>query len=492
MKNRFLVLISILILAVIFCLITIILGTTRITTEEQAAKFLNKRGLLQGDDRGNLMLEQPLTREQMVVVISRLLGVEYEVKNFPIDNITFLDVPKNHWAAPYIAWAQENKITEGYNPQKFGLGDPLTVWQTKAFFIRTLGYNDIKDEEIEAKAEELGITKKAKNSDPTNIITRGEMALLMYNTLYAKCKDGQVLGEKIGIIGKKNSKALNKRGNSVGNIINDGYFAGQGEWIYYSNPLDNNKLYEVRIDGTNKTKMDDETSYYINVCGDWVYYSSESGLYKIKTDGTGKFKLSNDSALYVNVIEDWIYYAGSRFDENGKGIYKIRTNGTEKTKLCGDGAEYVNVVGDWIYYTNTDTAQNEYFNLYKIRTDGTQKTKLSNDFCRNLNVVGDWIYYSNLNSDDKGLYKIRTDGTQKAKISDKDCKNINVAGDWIYYVSTADGLLYRMKQEGTENMQLTKEKPLWINIVKDWIYYFDKVKLYKIKTDGTCKIKIQH
>lgn len=49
---------------------------------------------------------------------------------------------------------------------------------------------------------------------------------------------------------------VNERGNTVGNIVNYGYVAMQGDWIYYRNPNDNNKLYKIRTDGTDRALVE--------------------------------------------------------------------------------------------------------------------------------------------------------------------------------------------------------------------------------------------
>ena len=101
-------------------------------------------------------------------------------------------------------------------------------------------------------------------------------------------------------------KPNSERGNTVGNIVNGGNVAQKGEWLYYRNTSYKYKLYKIRTDGSDKTKLNDDDSKYINVVGDWVYYSncnwSEEKtryrynnyfytLYKIRTDGTGKQKV---------------------------------------------------------------------------------------------------------------------------------------------------------------------------------------------------------
>jgi len=122
---------------------------------------------------------------------------------------------------------------------------------------------------------------------------------------------------------------VNQRGNSVGNIVSGGIVAQQGEWIYYCTYSDGRKLYKIRTDGTGRTKLNEDKSFFINVVGDWIYYcnsSDDDKLYKIRTDGTRKTKLNEDRSWSINVVGEWIYYQNS-FD--GDKLYKIRTDGTD-------------------------------------------------------------------------------------------------------------------------------------------------------------------
>ncbi|MBL4934272.1 DUF5050 domain-containing protein [Clostridium sp. YIM B02515] len=300
------------------------------------------------------------------------------------------------------------------------------------------------------------------------------------------------------------SAAESKVGNTGGNITNRGVIAKQGDWIYYCNFSDNRKLYKIKTDGTEKTKLNDDHSTYINVLGDWVYYTSGSSagtyggkLYKIKTDGSGKTKLSDNEAGYINISSDWIYY--SNYDDMDK-LYKIKTDGTKKTKLSDNRAWYINISGDWIYYSKIVNNRGQ---LYKIKTDGSKDTKLNED-AQYVNVVDDWIYYmTNYTRNNPGgkeggnLSRMKIDGTGETKINDNQSDYINISGDWIFYANYNDmGKLYKIKTDGTEKTKLNDDMPENISVAGDWIYY--KVftggvgggTLYKIKLDGSEKTSI--
>lgn len=172
---------------------------TQPATTSDAANFLASKKLLLGDDSGNLMLDKELTREEMVVILSRLMGQESIAKTYPTDNMTFADVPAGDAYAPYIAWAQDNMITQGYDETTFGFGQSLTAEQTKLFFARVLGYTNLTDAEQLAKADEVGITA-GSTADNNTAIKRADMALLMSNTVYAKTSAGVVLGEELKVL----------------------------------------------------------------------------------------------------------------------------------------------------------------------------------------------------------------------------------------------------------------------------------------------------
>ena len=65
---------------------------------------------------------------------------------------------------------------------------------------------------------------------------------------------------------------IRQRGNTVGNIVNYGLIAMSDGWIYYHNPTVGGYLFKMRIDGSERTKLNEDASFFINVMGDWIYY----------------------------------------------------------------------------------------------------------------------------------------------------------------------------------------------------------------------------
>ncbi|KPU43300.1 hypothetical protein OXPF_27410 [Oxobacter pfennigii] len=305
------------------------------------------------------------------------------------------------------------------------------------------------------------------------------------------------------------------KGNTTGNIINNGLLAQQGNWVY---GYIEDGLYRWTSDGTNKTKLNSTGRYYISAANDWIYYSSDgTDIHKMKADGTNDKEIyRNDGPISgVTVSGDWIYFC--RFSGNGQSLtaddgelfqfklYKIKTDGSGLTKLSNDdlGPYYmypcIDIENGWIYYNN----YSDEFKLYKIKTDGTGRVKCFEGMLFDFNIAGDYIYYAN-GKDNNKLYRIKADGTENTKLSDDDSVFVNVSGDWIYYLKSLgdwDYNVYKIKTDGTGRIKLCDDilssdfdgRPPAINIAGNYIYYqiFDTYGVdsqhYKIKTDGTAK-----
>ncbi|MHC0037747.1 leucine-rich repeat domain-containing protein [Pseudoneobacillus sp. C159] len=143
--------------------------------------------------------------------------------------------------------------------------------------------------------------------------------------------------------------------------------------------------------------------------GDWIYFRNDwdgQKLYKIKVDGTGEKKLSNDVAVDVAVDGDWVYYSK---DYTGSYLTKIKTDGTGKKVLNSDLTANIKPYGEWVFYLNIQD-----HNIYKVKKDGTKRTKVSNTKVYQLNKVEkNWIYFLNFNNEP---YKMKLDGSGLQKM----------------------------------------------------------------------------
>jgi hypothetical protein len=289
------------------------------------------------------------------------------------------------------------------------------------------------------------------------------------------------------------------QGNTPGNIINWGDVTISGDWIYYRNQTSNNNLYKVKIDGTSKKRLNTDTTFFINVVGDWIFYVNydDDKIYRIDINGNNKeaiiekyvrklfvvngeiyfvsgsavlefelhrINIHSNQGMHIEeagqciqmiIVEDWIYY--HTFSENG--IYKIRPDGIENTRLSDNKVRIVNVIDDWIYYVNVD--DNNY--IYRMRTDSSDNELVVSNSVEHVNIYEDWIFYVNLD-DNETIYRIKTNGTEKEKLNDDESYHINIIDGWIYYTkwntrrwsdAIRENEIYRMRFDGSEHERVT-------------------------------------
>ena len=160
------------------------------SNEQMAGDFLKAAGVLKGDDKGNLNLDQALTREQAMLMIAKLMGKEDEALNFKGQS-TFKDAKNNAYWAPVIAWAEAQKLTNGMGDGTFGLGKEATKNQVVTMYLRVLGY------EVTWAGKELSADSQ-KVVEETGLLTavgetfnRGAMAVMTVNTLKATPKGAE-------------------------------------------------------------------------------------------------------------------------------------------------------------------------------------------------------------------------------------------------------------------------------------------------------------
>ncbi|MCG8539516.1 MAG: DUF5050 domain-containing protein [Clostridia bacterium] len=170
------------------------------------------------------------------------------------------------------------------------------------------------------------------------------------NIIYIIAEDELLSGNRFITTGKVfkmqkdgTTKAQISNNNAVNLVVNK-------DDIYYINLNDENKMYKISIHGESDTKVFNDICDEFTINGEWIYYSNKSDsvevssdafsvtggkLYKIKVDGTEKTKLTDIIASDIDVTSEWIYFAEYR--DNGSRNYeirrKIKTDGTNLTDV---------------------------------------------------------------------------------------------------------------------------------------------------------------
>jgi hypothetical protein len=285
---------------------------------------------------------------------------------------------------------------------------------------------------------------------------------------------------------------INTVGNSGSNIMNIGYVASQGQWIYFRNNDDDGALYKMRSDKTGARKLSNDVPKFINVIGDWIYYvceNEDNALYKIRTDGKERAKITNDGCEYVSYADGWLYY-GNLSDEIC--LYKIRTDGSGRTRLVKKMTKCPYVVGDWVYYTSKQDGGC----LYKVSTDGKQNKKVSGQYMYVFAIYSDYVYYWRGDSAEMIIYRVGIDGGNPEAVYDANGKKISgfnviddrlyvLAGDKIVIVNTAT-----FKEEKT--IDNTSEFIFTTDGTKVYFWeWYDDNSLYVMNADGSGVEKTQ-
>ena len=147
-------------------------------------EFLKDIGVLKGGTDGDLMLESNLTREQMVVLISRLYGKESEAEGYLSTN-TFTDLkPENKYYIPFIIWAKDQGLIQGMTASTFGIGQTVTTQQFQTVLLRALGYTEEAKDwyNVPAFSVEIGLMKGLSFNSNAKL-NRGQVAAMLVNAL---------------------------------------------------------------------------------------------------------------------------------------------------------------------------------------------------------------------------------------------------------------------------------------------------------------------
>ncbi len=154
-----------------------------------AVNELSQMGIINGYEDGSFGPDRSLTRAEFAKLVVVLLGEESEADSKK-GYASFTDVNSDHWASGYINVAVDDGIINGYGGGIFGPEDSVTYAQAVKMLVYAAGYE--QDAQTSggwssgymAVGSLLGITDDIsiyKESD--DIISRGEAAILMYNTL---------------------------------------------------------------------------------------------------------------------------------------------------------------------------------------------------------------------------------------------------------------------------------------------------------------------
>jgi len=300
---------------------------------------------------------------------------------------------------------------------------------------------------------------------------------------------------------------MSEVGNTSGNTANGGLAAIQGDWIYF---FGGNGLYRKMVDGSNEQKLTDGDISYINVIGDWVYFTNtvwdDTGhVYRIEADGSNRQKILSvyGRISRLQIIGDWVYFLVTYFDSYySPSAYRMRSDGSDKQLLFDSFYEiHINIVfsENWIYWNENRDG------LYRVNiydTDIIQKiVDTSGQVIGMIDVVDGWLYYAgyDFDSEEWFFYRMEIDGSERQIISNEPLSNFNVTEDWIFF--NYGGGISKIRADVTDiqNMHIVDGTDMqnmhiygWasdFSVVGDWIFFTfadfvaEQTRLYRIDTE---------
>ncbi len=155
---------------------------------EEEFKMLRSFEIMQGDERGKLNLETPVTRAEMAQILINMLQLK-GVAPIISETERFTDVAKTHWAYNAIHLAMQAHHIRGYGDGTFGPEDKVTNEQAIKLLVSALGYAPMAEEAggypdgYLKVAGEIGLTQ-AVSFVSTDHAKRCDIARLIMNAVY--------------------------------------------------------------------------------------------------------------------------------------------------------------------------------------------------------------------------------------------------------------------------------------------------------------------
>lgn len=178
--------------------LVMVLGTMPLAfaAETTAGMELQKAGFVAGDENGNLMEDQGLTRAELAVLVAELNGVKENAKTYAIAP-EFADVKADDWFGPYVAYAAKEGWFKGDSEGNFNPSAPVSDQTMATVMLRALGYEPAWDTAV-SEAKAMGLPVGADNAAA---MTRGEAFATMWGVVNTPKKDSDVaLGVELGKI----------------------------------------------------------------------------------------------------------------------------------------------------------------------------------------------------------------------------------------------------------------------------------------------------
>lgn len=274
------------------------------------------------------------------------------------------------------------------------------------------------------------------------------------------------------------------RGNTPGNLNNGGYFCESDGRVYFANAYDDYALYSMNADESDIKKLNDGAYSFLNVGGDYLYYSmigksdgydlgfigTAYGVYRSKLNGRKVVGLDRCHIVNMQLCGNYIYY--EKYDnKDAVSLEKIRIDKKDKKTVAPQNIINPNCYVDGkIYYNGDDKSKDHYLYALDTATDSSSVVwegnlwnpivqdgyvyfmDVSNNYrlCRYslhddivevltkeridmFNIYDNYIYYQVSSPTDPALKRMLTDGSSPEIVQEGVFQNINITSQYVYF-----------------------------------------------------------
>ncbi|MGO5021674.1 S-layer homology domain-containing protein [Lawsonibacter sp. LCP25S3_G6] len=405
------------------------------TDNVEAIEVLQAVGIMTGDENGDFNPDANVTRNEIAVVMSNLLNLDYDYYR---GVNPFTDVPD--WAAPYVAACAAEGVVAGIGGTLYGGSNNVTAAQAALMIMKALGYfqyqNDFGTDWQIATIRQASYINlfDGINANAETALTRNQIAQLVLNGLKANMVTftgtvgAEINGVSIGYVAEYTPMTnANKKYDSIdtgtSNIgADDKYYVQLGEELY------NGDL-----------KLNDDVDVFGRPARCWEYDGKEIGTYvndslllqEYTSEVTGDMLYDlltrNTVKTYdLTVVIDGTYEedAPSAIDTNWFSKNQINRNNDDALGGTGNGVltqVFVNNDKDQITVAIINTflalANKDYdakkdeigFNVYGIdviNSDEYFKHITSGDDSKTMKVTGEDFEIADMKKDDAVLVTV--------------------------------------------------------------------------------------
>lgn len=294
----------------------------------------------------------------------------------------------------------------------------------------------------------------------------------------------------------------NISGNTAGNLYNKGIFCEFNGKVFFSNSYDQGDLYVMNPDGTQISKLYDDTVSYINAAGKYLYYSRNNlnedniseifrgnlfGVYRIDQTGKNLLNLSNVTCGAVSLGNNQVFY--QQYDaDTALTLKSVSIDGVTKSDLDNSSINPSCIVNGTMYYNNV--VDNYNLMAKDIETGGT--SLVYEGTCWNPIYDDNYIYFMDIENN-YALSRINLTTLEKQNLTSERIDTYNLYGEYIYYqVNDATApRLCRMKKDGTEIETILGGNFCNINVTSEYVYFNQfgyETPILRLKTSGEIEV----